>query len=229
MLKTAGTQSITAMDAADGVTGTEGTILVQAAALSKLVVVGFPTPVTAGASGSFSVIPQDAYGNAVSAYTGTIRFSSSDPRAVLPADYTFNGNIGQAFNGILKTAGTQWLAATDLTLGLTGTDVGIRVNAAVASSLRITGPASVGAGALFSVTVTAVDAFGNDATGYTGSVSFKSSDGSATLPARYAFTAADQGIHIFASLKLKKKGTQTVTITDTLNPGLTATISVNVL
>ena len=37
------------------------------------------------------------------------------------------------------------------------------------------------------MTVTAVDAYGNVATGYTGTVHFTSSDGQAVLPANYTF------------------------------------------
>ena len=41
------------------------------------------------------------------------------------------------------------------------------------------------------------DAFGNTATGYTGTVHFTSTDGQAVLPADYTFTAGDAGIHTF--------------------------------
>ena len=47
------------------------------------------------------------------------------------------------------------------------------------------------------VTVTAKDAYGNMATGYTGTVHFTSSDGQAVLPANYTFVAGDAGIHTF--------------------------------
>ena len=46
-------------------------------------------------------------------------------------------------------------------------------------------------GTPFSVTVTALDQYGNVATGYTGTVHFTSSDGQAVLPANYTFTAGD--------------------------------------
>ena len=36
-----------------------------------------------------TVTPYDAAGNAIPYYAGSIRFTSTDPRAVLPADYTF--------------------------------------------------------------------------------------------------------------------------------------------
>jgi hypothetical protein len=40
------------------------------------------------------------------------------------------------------------------------------------------------------------------------------SDPSASLPSNYALTAGDQGVHIFSSVKLKKTGAQTITVTD---------------
>ena len=112
---------------------------------------------------------------------------------------------------------------------LSGAESGILVNPAAASRFRITGPVSVSAGSAFSITVTVLDAYGNVATGYTGTVHFKSSDGSATLPSNYTFTAADQGVHTFTGLRLKKKGTQTITVFDTLTSNIVGSLSVSVL
>src|SRR5262249_19617131 len=154
---------------------------------------------------------------------------SSDPQAVLPPDYTFTGNSVQSFSATLKTAAAQSITATDLVMAsLTASQGGIVVNPAAASRLRITGPSRVTAGSLFSITVAAYDAYGNVATGYLGTVAFKSSDASATLPSSYTFTAADQGVHTFTGLKLKKRGTQTVTVTDKFTGTLTDALSVSV-
>ena len=79
------------------------------------------------------------------------------------------------------------------------------------------------------VTVTAYDAYGNIATGYTGTVAFKSSDSSGTLPKNYTFTAADWGMHYFSGLILKRRGTQTIRLTDTLDATLLASLTVKVL
>mgnify|MGYP003299294095 CR=1 FL=1 len=51
----------------------------------------------------------------------------------------------------------------------------------------------VGSGTAANATVTAKDAFGNVATAYTGTIHFTSSDGAATLPADYTFSAGDAG------------------------------------
>jgi hypothetical protein len=52
------------------------------------------------------------------------------------------------------------------------------------------------------------------ATGYTGTVTFSSSDVQAGLPASYTFTAADAGAHTFMAT-LKTAGTQSLTVKDT--------------
>jgi hypothetical protein len=49
------------------------------------------------------------------------------------------------------------------------------------------------------------------------------------LPRNYTFTAADQGVHTFTGLVLRKRGKQTVTVTDTLSSAVTASVSIDVL
>ena len=77
-------------------------------ATSRLLVANFPTPVSAGAPETFTVTAQDPYGNVTPAYTGTDHFTSTDARAVLPADYAFQStDVGiQTFTGTLNTVGT---------------------------------------------------------------------------------------------------------------------------
>jgi probable HAF family extracellular repeat protein len=230
-LKTAGTQSIAALDAL-GNTGAEGGIIVQAGAASKLVVSGFPSPSTAGVGGTFTVTARDDFGNTASDYFGTLRFGSSDLQAMLPASYTFSpaDNGVHVFNATLTTAGSQSISAIDTVMSnLGGSEADILVNPAAASRLRISGPNSVSAGSTFSITVTMLDAYGNIATGYTGTVNFKCTDGSATFPRSYTFTAADQGVHTVTGLKLKKKGIQTIKITDSLDGRITNSLNINVI
>jgi hypothetical protein len=224
-LGTAGSQSLTATDTAtSSITGTHA-ITVQPATASSLRVTGFPSPITAGTAGTFTVTVLDAYGNIVKGYTGTIRFSSSDSNAVLPANYTFHASDGgvHTFSATLKTAGSQSLTATDsATTTITGAQT-VTVRAAAASSLRVTGfPSPITAGTAGTVTVTLVDAYGNVATGYTGTIRFTSSDSKAVLPANYTFTASDAGVHTF-SVTLKTAGSQSLTVKDTANTSLTGT------
>src|SRR5205085_12587711 len=122
----------------------------------------------------------------------------------------------------LKTAGARSIPASDTTAGLSGTLAGITVQAAPATSLSVSAfPSSATAGTAGTFTVTARDAYGNVATGYTGTVSFQSTDPQAALPASYTFTAADGGVHSFTA-SLKTAGTQSLTASDTA-AGMTAT------
>jgi ELWxxDGT repeat protein len=230
--KTAGTQSITASDTTTvGLTGTDGNITVNAAAASRMTVAGFPSTTSAGAAGSFTVTLKDRFGNIASGYTGTVHFSSSDAKALLPANYTFTaGDAGKhTFSAALKTAGTQSITVADtFTTALTATEGGITVNAAAASKFIITAPSTVTAGAPFSLTLTVEDAYGNVVTGYAGTVRFTSSDRTATLPAMYTFLAQDKDVHTFTGLVLRKTGKQKITITDTLHSALTASVIENV-
>jgi hypothetical protein len=229
-LKTAGSQSLTAQDTLNAsLSGSQSGIVVNPAATSKFVVSGFPSPVTAGVAGTFTVTAEDTFGNLTPAYTGTVHFSSSDPQAVLPANATLTNGTG-TFSATLKTAALQSLTATDTTNGtITGSQTGITVTPGVVTHFVFVGPFSVTSGRAFNLTVKAVDAYGNVATGYRGTVKFASSDNSATLPGKYTFTAADNGMHPFTGLVLKKRGTQTITVFDGSNSSILGTISINVL
>src|SRR5438552_3960098 len=228
-LKTAGTRSITATDTVtSSITGAQTGIVVNAAGATTLTVSRFPSPVTAGAANTFTVTAKDAFGNTVAGYTGTVHFTSSDGQALLPANYTFTGGDAGAhtFSATLKTGGSQSITATDtVTSSITGSQSGINVNAAAAASLVVSGYASpTTAGVTNSFTVTAKDAFGNTAVGYTGTVHFTSTDGQAVLPANYTFVAGDFGVRSF-SATLKTAGTRSITATDTVTSSITGTQS----
>ena len=72
------------------------------------------------------------------------------------------------------------------------------------------------------LTVEAQDNSNNRDTGYTGTVRFSSTDGNATLPVDYRFTATDAGVHTFKNgLILRTTGTQVITATDTVTGSIT--------
>ena len=216
-LKTAGTQTITAQDTANAATAsTPAGVLVKAAAVNGLSA-SFPTNTTAGVAQSLTVTAIDAYGNAATGYTGTVTFSSSDVQAGLPANYTFTSKDAgvHTFSVTLKTAGTQSITVTDTAnAAFTTTQSGISVSASsTAGSFVVTGFPATTAGVAQSFTVTVKDPYGNLTTGYTGTVTFSSSDVQAGLPANYVFSAADAGTHTF-SATLKTAGTQSITVKD---------------
>jgi FG-GAP-like repeat len=109
--------------------------------VSKLSVSGFTSPVTAGTAGSVTITAQDAGGNTIVNYAGTVHFSSTDTQAVLPGNYLFisSDNGTHTFSGVtLKTAGSQSIAATDTVTGtITGTQSSITVNHSAANQIRV--------------------------------------------------------------------------------------------
>jgi hypothetical protein len=192
---------------------------------------GAPLAQTAGTGFSLTATALDEYGNPNPTYTGTISFSSSDPKVSpgkgLPEDYTFqsNENGQHTFTGVtLYTAGSQTITGLDTTSGNSATSPTIPLNAATANKLVLGGlAASTTVGEPQSFTVTAYDPYGNVATGYLGTVQFTSSDGNAGLPGPYPFTSGDAGSHTF-SVTFNTANTntaQSLTVTD--QNGLTNT------
>jgi hypothetical protein len=184
------------------------------------------------APGNFPAIVQafSNFGDVVTNYTGTVHLVSSDPEAILPPDYQFQPSDSgtHAFSVRLSTPGTQYVNAVDTVsalyenLPVTSLFADpypiIRSDSdpfTVLPPLTIAGPSNVVAGTPFSLTVRVMDASGTRPDpSYRGTITFTSTDPTATLPAPYTFTAADQGIHTFDGVQLYK----------VLRPGLLPTI-----
>jgi hypothetical protein len=231
-LETAGSQSLAVTDTSNSSLSGSAAVTVNPAAASLFVVAGFPSPVTAGTAGAFTVTAEDPFGNLATGYTGTVTFSSSDGQAVLPGAYTFTtaDNGSHTFSAVLKTAGAQSLTVTDSGSAVSGAQAGVTVLPAAATRLSIAAPASVTADTAFTITVTALDPYGNTAAGYTGTVHFSTSAVQALLPADYTFTTADAGVHAFpAGVRLRGVGTQTLTATDIAIRSITGSTSIQVV
>jgi hypothetical protein len=191
---------------------------------------GFPSSTTAGVAHRFTVTALNPDGTVNTNYTGTVHFSSSDPQAMLPANYKFTAaDQGvHTFSITLKTAGSQFITATDTNdNSLVGGETGITVAPAAAVALVFGNvPSGLTAGSTFNLWLTAKDAYGNTATGYTGTVHFTSSDPRAVLPADFTFTSGNAGNAFWGlSVALKTAGTQSVTATDTVTSTITTTTS----
>ncbi|MCE9608702.1 MAG: Ig-like domain repeat protein [Chthoniobacter sp.] len=235
-----GPWSVTATDTVTGsVTGVLPGITVTATTVAtRFAVSGFPASPAAGVAGSVMVTAQSSDGNTITGYTGTVHFTSNDGAAVLPADYTFTGgdNGTHTFsNGVaLKTAGARSISATDTVTAITGTQSGITVGSAAAAAFVVSGfPSPQFASIAGSVVVTARDAYGNTATGYTGTIHFTSNDGAAVLPADYTFVGGDGGVRAFANgVTLNTAGSRSITATDIATGSITGTqsgITVNMI
>jgi hypothetical protein len=226
-----GTYTLTATGSPSLTPAVSGTIAVQPAAAATLQLTALSAG-TAGVAQTATVTALDAFSNTATGYAGTVHFTSTDGQAVLPADYHFTVGAGND-NGIhtfttgitLKTAGSKTVTATDtVTSAITGSQT-VVISPAAATTLQLTGLGVGTAGNAQTATVTALDAFNNTATAYTGTVHFTSTDGQALVPADYHFTVglgSDNGVHTFASgVTLKTAGSQTVTATDTVSSTIT--------
>lgn len=220
--KTSGTQLLTASDTVTpSISGSQTGIVVEAGAAVSLTVAGYPSPTTAGVSHNFTVTALDAYGNTATGYSGSVHFSSSSPKAFLPADSTLTNGVG-TFSASLNSAGTHTLSANDTANpAISGSQNVVIVLPGEATSLAITGyPAYVLVATNHNFSVTAVDDFGNTDPTYTGTVHFSSSDPVAKLPADYTFTAEDKGTHTFLA-GFNTLGSQSIQVQDITNPGIT--------
>ncbi len=156
-------------------------------------------------------------------YTGTVHFSTTDPGlgVILPPDYSFvpsdNGVHVFSAGVTLVTTGIQTVTVVDtVTSSIAGT-LNLTVSAGAATHFGITAaPSVIQAGTPFGIVVSALDAFGNIATSYLGTVHFSSSDPQASFQGDSTLT---NGIGVFGVL-LKTAGSQTLTATDTVTSGI---------
>jgi hypothetical protein len=234
-LRTSGTQSISVRDATGALNGSQAGISVSSAAfVGYRVSVPNPTDshghvlLTAGDAISVTVKAMDAFGNAVTGYKGKAKFSSTDTQAGLPADYSFTAADARVhtFTVVQKTTtpnAVVWSinvvdasnAATLVTL------TNFEVTNAAAAKFTLSIPSNITAGTPFSVKVTVVDAFGNGVKNYFGTIHFANTAGIAGLPADYTFNSLDAGVHSF-TVTLSTASTQTLSVTDVVNPLLNA-------
>ena len=161
-LRTAGSQSVTATTGS--VNGSANVVVSPASAATFTVAA--PANATAGTGFSITVTAKDAYGNTATGFGGSVHLTTTDAQGVLPADASATNGV-VTFNGVtLKTAAAQTVSASSGSVN--GTSGSIAVGAATAASLKLTGPSSATAGGANGLTITAYDAYGNVATGYTG-------------------------------------------------------------
>ena len=173
----------------------------------------------------------NANGTPATGYTGTIHFTSSDTKAILPVDYTFTtADAGtHTFTVTLKTGcAGQTIKVAD-TLSRTRGHHDCVGN--TRQCLQVHGrefPLFRSGRRSENFTVTAYDAYGNVATGYAGTVRFLSSDSQAILPANYTFNAADAG-GLLRGYAPRPPEAQTITSTDIQTGTITGTQSISIV
>lgn len=189
----------------------------QSLSLARFSVTGNAS-VIAGDTLVVTVTALNRDGSTNTSYTGTVHFTSSDPSATLPADYTFVGgdNGVKSFNIVFETAAlSQTLIVTDTVIPYIDGAKNVEVFPDALDHFTVSGfpdPYQISLGAE-NFTVTAYDQYNNVKTDYTGTVTFTSSDGAATLPAPYTFLSGDLGSKTF-SATLATPGEQSITATD---------------
>ena len=227
-LTRAGTQSITVADAAQQAMSSSqsGIVVTPAAAVSISV-----TPLassTAGVAQNVTIAARDAYGNVATGYRGTLAFSSSDTQVAMLSAYTFTAaDAGSHTLGVtFKSSRGQTFTATDTAnAAMTYFQRDINIAPAAMTGFAFRAPSSATAGIAFSLTLTAVDAFGNPITGYVGKVHFTGPSG---VPLDYTFTAADAGSHVFFAT-LSATGSQTIGVQDVANGSLKGQTSMKIV
>ncbi len=201
-----------------------------AAASQLLVSTQPPSTVTAGSAFGLTVTALDQFGNIATGFMGTVQVAlKNNPGAgSLGGTLMENSNSGvAAFSNLtLDTAGAGYTIQATGT-GVTGaTTNSFNVAAAAASLLFVSAqpPSTVTAGSAFGLTVTALDQFGNIATGFTGSVkvALKNNPGSGSLGGALIENSTS-GVAAFSNLTLDSVGAgYTIQATGT---GLTAAIT----
>jgi Galactose oxidase, central domain len=141
-LKTIANTTITATDvAAASITGSSTPISVFSNAPTHLLIATVGNATTRTPI-SVEVKALDAANNVSIGYAGTVHFTSTDAKAILPADATLPNGFGN-FSATFETTGNQMIAVTDtVKSSLTQTSSSISVSAAAALAITSGTPPS---------------------------------------------------------------------------------------
>ena len=169
------TQSITATDTVNGAITATSSYNINLNAVAYFSVTG-SNPAPLATLFPITITARNYAGNVLTSYNGTVALTSSDPHFTNPGPITLANGTASA-NTALMHVGTDSVTVTDISNStLTGTG-SFTVNPGSAAKFAVSTPSATQAGTPIYVNVTAQDSYGNTATGYTGTVSFTSSDG----------------------------------------------------
>jgi Dockerin type I domain len=199
------------LTASDGQLSSSADAIITANVVSTPFIGGLAGGVVAGANHSITVTMRDAQSNVVTGYSGTVRFTSSDPQAVLPPNYTFvPADAGvRVFNGVqLRTSGARSITVSDIVTSnnsSANTLVGPGA-AAVLAFVQQPGNGTVRSNLTPAVQVAINDAFGNRTNSTsTVTLALANNPGGATLVGATA-RAAVGGLATFDDLQMTNEG-----------------------
>jgi hypothetical protein len=199
------------LTASDGQLSSSADAVIAAGSASTPFITSLAGNVTAGAANSLTVTIRDTQNNVVPSYSGTVHFTSTDPQAVLPADYTFvPGDAGvRVFDGVqLRSAGNRSISVTDVASSNTSSANTVVAPGAAATLLFVQQPGSgtVRATLAPSVQVVLNDAFGNRTSSNSAvTLSLANNPGSATLLGSTTSNAIG-GLATFSDLAMTNEG-----------------------
>jgi hypothetical protein len=228
----AGSYTVTA--SANGATGTglSFNLTNVAGPASQLVIHTQPSS-TAVAGQLFATQPViyelDKYGNLETQDNSTKVSASLHNTTTSLQTVTVVGGVATFTSLSYTKSGSITLDFTSGTL-TKATSNAITIKAAAASKflLDIPNTGSFTTGRAYTIVVLAEDAYGNQATGYRGSVQFTASKVT-TLPGYYGFTASDSGVHTFTDgVTFGQAGTVTISVYDTATPSIKGSVTVTV-
>jgi sugar lactone lactonase YvrE len=138
-----------------------------------------PTSGVVGAPQSITVTAEDVTNHTDTGYTGTVHFTSTDPQAVLPADYAFMASDkgSHIFSVTFGSVGSQTVTATDTSSLVNGTSAAVGISGATATLGVSPSSVTVTYGRVGSIAVTVTGQTGLAAP--SGSVSYTIGSGNA--------------------------------------------------
>ena len=207
--RTAGTQTLTATDAADAARTTTASTTVSAPAVATKLLVFLPPQAKAGVATAVTVLAVDAAGRPVSSFNGSATVASSDSAASLPLVEVLFKSGRATFEATFATAGRQTLTVTSLgDSKVTGTAATTVAAPQTLASFLVMVPPRVLAGTAVNIAVIAMDANKRPIPSYAGSATLVSSDTAATLPVSVTFKAG----RAVARVTFATTGSQSLTV-----------------
>ncbi len=216
-----GTFTITATSATPTATGTSAAFTVIAGGATHFLVEaaggGAIAQQTAGTPLNIKLTALDVNDNIATSFTGTAVLSSTGTLSGAPVTTgSFTGGVLASQAVTITNSGSFTLTATSTTPAATGTSAAFTVVAGTVTHFAVT---AIGGGAIaqqvagtpFNIQVTALDAFGNTATGFTGTASLTANLGLVGAPVTTpAFTSG-----VLASQAVTMAIATSITITAT--------------